>query len=153
MQYSASAAVKHEDNQKVILKDEIWMLFRNVEYLKLLFSFTIALGQLNGLAALINQLPGDYSSGEAGGLGAVLIMCGFMGAFCTGFLLNHSKAYKQVLQGSVIIYLFWFAYMHVEWMKLTDNTLFNIQIVLVINPLLVVFCIHVFQEQLRSFTS
>lgn len=64
----------------------------------LLFSFTIALGQLNALAALIGQLPGDYSNGEYGSLGAVLILCGFTGAFMTGFVLNHSKAYLQVLQ-------------------------------------------------------
>lgn len=75
------------------------MLFSKPEYVKLLFAFTIALGQLNALAALINQLPGDYSNGESGSLGAVLILCGFMGAFLTGFLLNHLKAYMQILQG------------------------------------------------------
>jgi hypothetical protein len=96
---SASAAVTHHENYTFVLGDEVRALFSKPEYLKLLFAFTIALGQLNALAALINQLPGDYSNGEAGGLGAVLIMCGFMGAFATGFVLNHWKAYKQVLQG------------------------------------------------------
>lgn len=86
-----------------MLKANIVSLLTNHEYVKVLFAFTIALGQLNAVAALINQLPGDYSNGEAGTVGAVLILCGFLGAFITGFILNHFKSYKEILQRSVWI--------------------------------------------------
>lgn len=97
---SASAHEVHEERMnKISLKVRLKELFSKRDYVMLLFSFTIALGQLNALAALIGQLPGDYSNGEYGSLGAVLILCGFTGAFLTGFVLNHFKAYLQVLQG------------------------------------------------------
>lgn len=79
---------------------EVKNLFRNAEYVKLFFSFTIVLGNLNALAALLNQLPGNYSNGEIGLTGAALIMSGFVGAFCTGFVLDYSKAYRTVLKSS-----------------------------------------------------
>ena len=101
---SASAHEVHQDRgNKVNIVDQLKNLFSKPDYVKLLVSFTIALGQLNALAALIGQLPGDYSNGESGSFGAVLILCGFTGAFLSGFVLNHSKAYKQVLQGYVHI--------------------------------------------------
>lgn len=53
---------------------------------------------MNALAALLNQLPGDYSNGAAGSLGAVLILSGFLGAFLTGFILNSTKAYRTILK-------------------------------------------------------
>jgi hypothetical protein len=96
---SASAHETHQERGNVDITAQLKNLFSKPDYLKLLFSFTIALGQLNALAALIGQLPGDYSNTEYGSLGAVLILCGFTGAFMTGFVLNHSKAYMQVLQG------------------------------------------------------
>lgn len=96
---SASAHDSHQEQGNVNITAQLKNLFTKPDYLKLLFSFTIALGQLNALAALIGQLPGDYSNVEYGSFGAVLILCGFTGAFLTGFVLNHSKAYMQVLQG------------------------------------------------------
>jgi hypothetical protein len=109
---------KEENEDK---PDHVWAevkeLFRKPEYVKLLIGFTIALGpslslslslsssnlilfsgNLNALAALLNQLPGDYSNGKAGNLGAVLIMCGFLGAFVTGFVLDSTKAYRTILK-------------------------------------------------------
>ena len=79
---------------------EVGKLFRNVEYVKLFCAFTVILGNLNALAALLNQLPGGYSNGEIGITGAVLIMSGFLGAFATGFVLDWSKAYRTVLKVS-----------------------------------------------------
>lgn len=79
---------------------EVKNLFRNAEYVKLFFSFTIILGNLNALAALLNQLPGGYGNGEIGLTGAALIMSGFVGAFCTGFVLDYSKAYRSVLKAA-----------------------------------------------------
>ena len=100
MSFSASANEIHQARGgKVDIYVQALELLKKSDYLKLLFSFNNALGQLNALAALINQLPGDYSNGESGSLGAVLILCGFTGAFLAGFVLNHSKAYMQVLQG------------------------------------------------------
>ena len=103
---SASAHETYEERgNKIPLTTRLKELFTKPDYLKLLLSFTIALGQLNALAALIGQLPGDYSNGEYGSLGAVLILCGFLGAFLSGFVLNHFKAYLQVLQGYGILSL------------------------------------------------
>jgi len=79
---------------------EVKNLFKNWEYVKLFFSFTIILGNLNALAALLNQLPGGYSNSEIGATGAALIMSGFVGAFCTGFILDYTKAYRTILKGS-----------------------------------------------------
>ncbi|RYH28512.1 MFS transporter [archaeon] len=85
----------------------------NTEYRKLLFSFTIVLGNLNAIAALLNQLPGGYSNGTVGLTGAVLILTGFAGAFGTGFVLDYTKAYTQVLKCAYVLtflsWLFFFA--------------------------------------------
>lgn len=92
--------------------DEFLKLFDNYEYCKVLFSFAIVLGSLNAIAALLNQLPGGYSNGQIGLTGAVLIMCGFLGAFGTGFLLDYSKAYQWVLKGSyTLVLLSWIFFM------------------------------------------
>jgi MFS family permease len=77
---------------------EIQKLFSNREYVKLLFSFTIVLGSLNALAALLNQLPGGFSNSEVGLSGAILILSGFFGAFLTGFVLDYSKSYQIVVR-------------------------------------------------------
>jgi hypothetical protein len=50
-------------------RDEVLYLLSDRNYLFILFGFTMALGNLNALAALINQLPGDYSNANAGTLG------------------------------------------------------------------------------------
>lgn len=88
-------------------------LFDNVEYLKLLFAFSIVLGNLNAVAALLNQLPGDYSNDEIGLSGAVLIMTGFLGAFATGFILDCSKSYHHIVKIAyfltVICWVFFFS--------------------------------------------
>ena len=55
-------------------------------------------GHLNSLAALIGQLPGDYADEDYGEVGAILIICGFISSFLTGFLLNCSLAYRTVLK-------------------------------------------------------
>lgn len=90
------------------MTDEVITLFKNPEYLKLFISFSIILGNLNALAALLNQLPGGYSNGEVGLTGAVLISCGFMGAFSTGFVLDYTKAYRTVLKMAyVLTAIFW----------------------------------------------
>jgi FLVCR family MFS transporter 7 len=83
-------------------------LFENREYVKLFFSFSIVLGNLNALAALLNQLPGGYSSSQIGLTGAVLIMSGFFGAFGTGFVLDWSKKYRLVVKISYsLTFIFW----------------------------------------------
>lgn len=42
----------------------------------------------------------NYSDGEYGNVGAVLILCGFVGAFATGFILDHWKGYITTLKGA-----------------------------------------------------
>ena len=82
---------------------DILSLIDNTPYVCLFIAFAIGLAHLNALAALLGQLPGDYSSVQAGGLGAILIMCGFTGAFVTGFILDATKSYRTFLQ---IVYTF-----------------------------------------------
>jgi len=88
-------------------------LFENTEYLKLLFAFSIVLGNLNAVASLLNQLPGDYSNDQIGISGSVLIMAGFVGAFATGFLLDWSKSYHLIIKIAyvltVICWVFFFS--------------------------------------------
>ncbi|KAJ1401304.1 major facilitator superfamily domain-containing protein [Ochromonadaceae sp. CCMP2298] len=91
---------------------EVANLFKNQEYVKLFISFTIILGMLNALAALLNQLPGGYTNGQIGLTGAVLIMSGFTGAFLTGFVLDATKAYSTVLKGSYFLaFICWSLFM------------------------------------------
>ena len=80
------------------VKDEFYQLLGNGEYVKLLISFTIVLGNLNALAALLNQLPGNYSDSEIGVTGFALILSGFAGAFIAGIILEKSKAYRPILK-------------------------------------------------------
>lgn len=82
------------------LKAELFKLFENKNYLFLLFSFTISLSNLNALAALLNQLPGEYDNGQVGLTGAALILSGFLGAFVAGFVLNYTKAYRTILKAT-----------------------------------------------------
>lgn len=90
------------------IQHDMIQLFQNKEYTKLLFSFSIVLGNLNAIAALLNQVPGNYSNGDVGLTGAVLIMTGFLGAFLTGFILDYSKAYSTVLKVAyVLTFLSW----------------------------------------------
>lgn len=86
----------------------IRILSGNKEYLKIFFAFSVILGNLNALAALLNQLPGGYSSSQIGFTGAALIMAGFFGAFATGFILDWSKKYRVVLKTSYsLAFVFW----------------------------------------------
>lgn len=80
------------------IKEDMTLLFQNAEYTKLLVSFSIVLGNLNAISALLNQVPGNYSNGDIGLTGAVLIMSGFFGAFVTGFVLDCSKSINLVLK-------------------------------------------------------
>ena len=77
---------------------EMKMLLSNSEYLKLFMSFSIALGNLNALAALLGQLPGGYSSSQYGITGFALILSGFLGAFIAGMLLEKTKSYRPILK-------------------------------------------------------
>lgn len=89
---------KNVDDETSAVWVDIKALLNNKQYVRLLIGFTIALGNLNAVAALLNQLPGDYSNSQVGNLGAILIMCGFIGAFASGFVLESTKAYRPILK-------------------------------------------------------
>ena len=97
-----SASAKHmqgvSTEKSVSIKDELFLLLNNAEYVKLLLSFTIILSNMNALATLLNQLPGDYSDQEIGLTGAAIIMSGFCSMFVTGFILDYTKAYQTILK-------------------------------------------------------
>lgn len=105
---TSSAKTMQQNKKSNQMFIEVANLFQNVEYVKIFCSFTIILGSLNALAALLNQLPGDYSNSEIGLTGAALIMSGFFGAFLTGFVLDYSKAYSTVFKSSYFLaYICW----------------------------------------------
>jgi hypothetical protein len=79
-------------------RGELSQLSQHGNFVKLFVGFVLVLGHLNALAALIGQLPGEYSDNQYGTLGAVLIMSGFTGAFVAGLVLERTKAYSQVLK-------------------------------------------------------
>jgi hypothetical protein len=96
---SAGGATKSEASTTITdTPSEFWALLQNRNFCLLFMGFTVTLAHLNSLAVLLNQLPGDYSNGTAGLLGASLILCGFLGAFLTGFVLEWTKAYQTVLK-------------------------------------------------------
>ena len=99
-------------------------LLKNPNYQILLIIFSLCLGHLNALAALIGsifypliafvfvlhnsknktylfvpgQLPGDYSNEEYGNLGAILILSGFFATLIAGFIINYTQAYRTILK-------------------------------------------------------
>jgi MFS transporter, FLVCR family, MFS-domain-containing protein 7 len=97
------AAQSKNSGSAITMIVEVRNLFKNMEYCKLFFAFTVVLGNLNALAALINQIPGDYSNGEIGLTGAMLIICGFSGVLLTGFLLSYTMSYRTIVKGSYFL--------------------------------------------------
>jgi hypothetical protein len=73
-------------------------LLTNPEYLKILIPFTIILANLNAVAALLNQLPTNYSSGQIGITGAALIMGGFIASLAIGYILDYTKAHLFLIR-------------------------------------------------------
>jgi MFS family permease len=89
---------RQDDSGSQNLVESFGDLFSNAEYLKLLFSFTIILANLNAVATLLNQLPTNYSGGEIGLTGAALIIGGFLASIFMGYLLDYTKAYQLILK-------------------------------------------------------
>jgi nitrate/nitrite transporter NarK len=73
-------------------------LLTSPEYLKILIPFTIILANLNAVAALLNQLPTNYSSGQIGITGAALIMGGFIASLAIGYILDYTKAHLFLMR-------------------------------------------------------
>lgn len=68
------------------LKREYNLLMSNSNYVILLISFSLGLGLFNTFLTLIYQIiePWGYSNNAAGTFGAVLIVCGLLGAASAG---------------------------------------------------------------------
>ncbi len=75
---------------------EVQSLFANLEYMKLFTSFTLVTGAMHGVLSLINQLPTDFGNDEIGYAASAVIVCGLIGAFAVGFLLDYTKAYRTI---------------------------------------------------------
>lgn len=74
------------------LEREYNKLMRNKDYVILLISFSLGLGLFNTFLTLIYQIiePWGYSNNAAGTFGAVLIVCGLLGAASAGNLIFNS---------------------------------------------------------------
>lgn len=87
-------------------------LLTSPEYLKILIPFTIILANLNAVAALLNQLPTNYSSGQIGITGAALIMGGFIASLAIGYILDCTKAHLFIIRLLyVLTFLSWTFFM------------------------------------------
>eukprot|EP01038_Epipyxis_sp_PR26KG_P009234 gene9234-12448_t len=78
--------------------DQMNQLFRSGDYMQLLVAFTIQLSNINAFAGLLQQLPGNYSTGQIGLTGAAFVGAGVAGTIFIGFIIEWSKAYRTVLK-------------------------------------------------------
>ena len=94
----SSSSVTSQSDLQPSSWSNITELFANKSYVCLFTAFVIGLAHLLAVTALLGQLPGGFSSAQLGGLGAILILCGFVGAFMTGLLLDTYKSYQTFLR-------------------------------------------------------
>lgn len=71
-------------------------LFSNRDYIMLVVAFSLIYGLYMTLGAIVGQLTAafDYNETEASIFGAVFIMCGLVGAFIHGMMLDKYGKYK-----------------------------------------------------------
>eukprot|EP01031_Cornospumella_fuschlensis_P032395 gene32395-39173_t len=81
------------------LQRELRLLYNNRDYYVLFTIFSIGVGFFNTLMTLLNQLiaPYGYSNDDAGTFGAVFIFCGLIGAGFMSYIMEKTRAYKQIL--------------------------------------------------------
>eukprot|EP00602_Paraphysomonas_sp_CaronLab_P009569 CAMPEP_0185020156 /NCGR_PEP_ID=MMETSP1103-20130426/2757_1 /TAXON_ID=36769 /ORGANISM="Paraphysomonas bandaiensis, Strain Caron Lab Isolate" /LENGTH=490 /DNA_ID=CAMNT_0027550885 /DNA_START=215 /DNA_END=1687 /DNA_ORIENTATION=- len=87
------------------LNREFSALMNNKDYVILLVAFSSGLGLFNTFLTLIYQIvePFGYSNDDAGSFGAVLIVCGLVGAAVAGAMLETTHAYRTILKGGFLL--------------------------------------------------
>lgn len=95
----------------------VWVLCRNSGYMMLIGAFGIGLGMFNAVTTLLEQIltPYGYTPDESGYGAAALIVCGLMGAFINGVILDKYKKYIEALRFSFVgatLSLVWFSIVH-----------------------------------------
>eukprot|EP01042_Synura_sphagnicola_P019250 gene19250-24357_t len=109
---SATAENTGDDRSNTSIFEYFGTLLTSPEYVKILIPFTIILANLNAVAALLNQLPTNYSSGQIGVTGAALIMGGFIASLAIGYILDYTKAHLFLIRLLyVLTFLSWTFFM------------------------------------------
>ncbi|RYG52199.1 hypothetical protein EON66_09985 [archaeon] len=80
-------------------------LLTNVNYLKLLFGFSVGVGLFNALLTILSQVlrPCGYGDDVASIGGGVLLGCGLASAVALGLLLEKTRAYVPLLKVGITL--------------------------------------------------
>ena len=104
--YSSSVDKKntYEHSYKK-LKAEYYTLFSSRDYVMLFIAISIGLGTFNSVLGLLNQIVEDYdySNGDAGWFGAILVAAGMAFAGVAGHIMDKTHAYRECLRYCFIL--------------------------------------------------
>lgn len=94
-----------EEDPMASLKQDVYLLLNNKDYIILFFVFSIGVGFFNSIMTLLNQIvsPYGYSNDDAGTFGAVFIFAGLIGAGIGGYVMEKTKAYRTLLKGGILV--------------------------------------------------
>ena len=90
-------------------KTAVKTIFKDKNYVILFLVYSLNLGAFQSLATLVNQLmsPFDYSPGESGVMGAVVVIAGVFGAGIAGKLMDRFRTYQLAL--FILLACTWFS--------------------------------------------
>ena len=104
----SKTALQQQINDKIRLENKrgledfkaaVKTIFQDKNFIILFLVYSLNLGAFQSLATLVNQLmsPFGYSSGESGGMGAMVVVVGVFGAAIAGKMMDKFRAYKLAL--------------------------------------------------------
>lgn len=85
------------------VREDMWLVVQNGEYLKLVFGLSMFIGTMNSGATLLGQLPTYMEPQNIGFIGFCLIVSGFLGSLAAGTLLGKTKKYNLILKAMYIL--------------------------------------------------
>jgi predicted MFS family arabinose efflux permease len=89
-----------EHHQSIDVKQDLRRLLTNRHYLILLFGFSVGMAIFSSMTTVLSQLikPSDYSSGNAGVFGALIIISGLVSTIIIGIIMDRTHAYRLLLK-------------------------------------------------------
>eukprot|EP01121_Diplochlamys_sp_Union-15-3_P010231 TRINITY_DN2854_c0_g2_i1.p1 TRINITY_DN2854_c0_g2~~TRINITY_DN2854_c0_g2_i1.p1 ORF type:complete len:194 (-),score=18.81 TRINITY_DN2854_c0_g2_i1:23-604(-) len=87
--------------------NDIANCFKEKHYLLIFFGYGLAYASFVSLMNLTNEIfiEEKYSSVQAGNAGAIMLVCGIVGAFITGVILDRMRRYVLVLRIGIVLSL------------------------------------------------
>ena len=87
------------------LKLEYYELFSSRDYIMLFVAISVGVGTFNSVLGLLNQIVEDYdySNGDAGWFGAILVASGMFFAGIAGYIMDKTHAYRECLRYCFIL--------------------------------------------------